>query len=96
MIKLLEKQTAFPISRAQMRLLIESSRGSSTAEILKAVEPLVSEIELNESSAQNTKLTVLIDPGKFRLIHETVSKLTKNEASIITLNLKDLRDDTAH
>ena len=93
MIKLLEKQNNFPIARAQMRLLIESPRGAS--EILKAVTPLVSEIELNESSAEGAcKLTVLIDPGNFRGIHETVAKSSKSQATIITLNLKDLKDSS--
>jgi hypothetical protein len=86
-IKLLEKQTVFPIARAQMRLLIESPRGALES-ILKAIQPLVSEIEGTESSTVSAKITVLIDPGQFRGIHEIVSKTTKNQASIITLNLR--------
>ena len=92
-IKLLEKQNTFPIARAQMRLLIECPRANHHADILKAITPLVSEIELDESSSGSScKLTVLIDPGNFRAIHECVAKITKNQATIITLNLKDLKD----
>lgn len=89
---MLEKKNSFPIARAQMRLLIESPRGSS--EILKVIGPLVSEIEIDESGPNWTKLTVLIDPGHFRGIHEIVGKVTKNQSSIITLNLKDLKDSS--
>lgn len=92
MIKLLEKQNQFPIARAQMRLLIESPR--LHAEILKTITPLVSEIEADESSGGACKMTVLIDPGNFRGIHEAVAKVTKNQATIITLNLKDLKEST--
>lgn len=93
MIKLLEKQNNFPIARAQMRLLIESPRAH--ADILKTIQPLVSEIELDESvNGGICKLTVLIDPGKFREIHESVAKCSKNQATIITLNLKDLKEST--
>ena len=90
MIKLLEKQNNFPIARAQMRLLIESPKGAS--EILKSISSFVSEIELNESAGEALKLTVLIDPGNFRGIHEAVAKSSKNQGTIITLNLKDLKD----
>ena len=72
-----------------MRLLIESPRYHP--EILKLVTPLVSEIESNDL-AKTCKMTVLIDPGKFRAIHEGVAKCSKNLATIITLNLKDLKD----
>ena len=77
-----------------MRLLIESACGH--AEILKIIKPLVSEIESDESKdgGDVCKLTVLIDPGKFREIHEVVAKGTKNQATIITLNLKDLKDSS--
>ena len=93
MIKLLEKQSTFPIARAQMRLLIECSRANLHADILKTITPLVSEIESDESASVSAcKLTVLIDPGHFRAIHESVGKVTKNQATIITLNLKDLKD----
>ncbi len=87
---MLEKQNQFPIARAQMRLLIESPRFH--AEILKTIKPFVSEIEADESSAGACKMTVLIDPGNFRGIHEATSKVTKNQATIITLNLKDLKE----
>lgn len=75
-----------------MRLLIESPR--LHPEILKTVTPLVSEIENDESAGGACKLTVLIDPGNFRAIHETVGKVTKNQATIITLNLKDLKESS--
>lgn len=92
-IKLLEKQNNFPIARAQMRLLIESPRLHS--EILRTIKPLVSEIESDESVNNGAcKMTVLIDPGNFRVIHESVGKITKNQATIITLNLKDLKDSS--
>ena len=89
----MEKQNTFPIARAQMRLLIECPRPNLHADILKIITPLVSEIESDESSSGSAcKLTVLIDPGKFRAIHESVAKVTKNQSTIITLNLKDLKD----
>lgn len=77
-----------------MRLLIECPR--LHLEILKIVTPLVSEIEIDESvqGSGACKLTVLIDPGNFRTIHESVGKVTKNQATIITLNLKDLKDSS--
>ena len=76
-----------------MRLLIECPRASFHAEILKVITPLVSEIESDESASVSAcKMTVLIDPGNFRAIHESVAKVTKNQATIITLNLKDLKD----
>ena len=75
-----------------MRLLIESPRFHS--EIIKTVTPLVSEIEAVESTGGACKLTVLIDPGNFRGVHESVGKVTKNQATIITLNLKDLKDSS--
>lgn len=89
---MLEKQNNFPISRAQMRLLIECPRVNLHSEILKTITSLVSEIESDESGTATCKLTVLIDPGNFRAIHESVAKVTKNQATIITLNLKDLKD----
>ena len=73
-----------------MRLLIESPR--LHAEIIKIITPLVSEIEADESIGGACKLTVLIDPGNFRAIHESVGKVTKNQVTIITLNLKDLKE----
>lgn len=76
-----------------MRLLIESPRGHS--EILKIVTPLISELESDESTKDGPcKLTILIDPGNFRAIHEAVAKGTKNQATVITLNLKDLKDSS--
>ncbi len=78
-----------------MRLLIESPRGH--AEIIKIITPLISEIESDESviGGGACKLTVLIDPGQFRAIHEGVAKGTKNQASVITLNLKDLKESSS-
>lgn len=76
-----------------MRLFIECPRASHHPEILKIITPLVSEIESDEFiTGSACKFTVLIDPGNFRAIHESVGKVTKNQASIITLNLKDLKD----
>lgn len=79
-----------------MRLLIECPRVNLHPDILKTITPLVSEIESDETgSSAACKLTVLIDPGNFRAIHESVAKVTKNQSTIITLNLKDLKDSSS-
>lgn len=96
-IKTLEKQEqgAFPIARAQMRLLVESP--TSCVDIKKGILPFVSEIELDESSntSTSTKLTILIDPGNFKQIHESVAKISKNKGTVMTLSLKDVKDSSS-
>jgi ribosome maturation protein SDO1 len=89
LIKQLEKQQDFPISRAQMRLSVESP--VSGAEIRELLAPmLATEPEIDASvSLPAIKMAVLIDPGRFRQVHETVARASRSKGTVLTLSLKD-------
>jgi len=88
---MLEKQKEFPIARAQMRLLIESPMAGEA--VKGAVLPLLVEEPEIETLEGKLKMTVLIDPGNFRQVHEAVARASSNRGTVITVNLKDFKHD---
>lgn len=90
MIRILEKEPGFPISRAQMRLLINTSL-SDAKQVLPAITPYIGQIE-SEDKQGELNLTVLVYPGAFREITEAVARLTKGKGTVHTLNLKVLKE----
>lgn len=88
---MLERQKEFPIARAQMRLLIESPVGAEAVKMallhLLADEP---EIEVSDG---RLKMTVLIDPGNFRQVHEAVARASSNRGTVLTVSLKDFKNE---
>ncbi len=89
-IRGLEKTPNFPISRVQMRLLVNCSLGDMS-KVLAIVNPLVSQVE-QESKEGELNMTVLIYPGVYREITEGVSKVTRGKGTVHTLNLKVLKE----
>ncbi|PJF17512.1 SBDS family rRNA metabolism protein [Paramicrosporidium saccamoebae] len=91
-IKGLEKQTKFPIARAQMRLLVEVPV-SDIKRVMEAIRPMIASVEEERNDGvADLKLTCLIDPGQFRPLTESVAKLTKGRGIVNLLSLKDLKD----
>lgn len=92
-IKLLEKDSKFPIARAQMRLLIEIPVNESK-KVLESVKPMIASID-SEMLEPDLKLTCLIDPGQYRPLMEIVAKLTKGKGAVHLLSLRDLKESPA-
>jgi ribosome maturation protein SDO1 len=90
-IKTLEKDQSFPISRAQMRLLIHTAI-SDASRVLPAITPLISAVEEESKESGELNMTVLVYPGAFREITEIVAKLTRGKGTVHTLNLKVLQE----
>lgn len=102
-IKNLERQSKFPIARAQMRLLIEVPLNEAER-VREAVLPLVAVVEREEEEEEgegekkgkmmNLKVTCLIDPGQFRPVVDIIARITCGEGSVQMLSLKDLKDSS--
>lgn len=73
-----------------MRLLINASMNDA-GRVTKEITPLISQIE-SESREGELHMTVLIDPGQFRVITDAVAKITKGKGTVHTLNLKVLKE----
>lgn len=94
MIKLLEADPAFPISRAQMRLLVACTL-HDMHRVREAIDPHIAAIEEERKDQDGDgewRLTVLVFPGAFREINEAVSRLTRGKGTVHTLNLKVLKE----
>lgn len=73
-----------------MRLLINTSLNDATKTIA-AILPHISAVE-SESKEGELNMTILIDPGVFRIITDAVAKLTRGKGTVHTLNLKVLKE----
>lgn len=95
-IRSLEKEPNFPISRAQMRLLVNASL-SDSSKIMPAIQPFISLVESESKDGGELNLTILVYPGAFREITDAVARITRGKGTVHTLNLKVLKEseDTA-
>lgn len=73
-----------------MRLLINTSL-SDAKQVLPAITAYISQIE-SEDKQGELNLTVLVYPGAYREITETVARLTRGKGTVHTLNLKVLKE----
>lgn len=84
-------QEHMDISRAQMRLQISvpSAKGKAVRERLK---DYVQQWEQEEWDP-DFQATILIDPGSFRIIDETLREATRGQASFEVLSLAVVEDN---
>lgn len=93
MIKKLEGQSKFPIARAQMRLQVRMP-GEDANKFEQQIRPLMASVESEDKDQSEINVICLIDPGQFRVMTETVAKITKGRGSVLVHSLKDLKDSS--
>lgn len=90
-IRQLSKDPAFPLARAQMRLLVNVPLAEA-GRVLGAVASLFTEVESESREGGELTTTVLVYPGAFREISEAVARLTRGKGTVHTLALKVLKE----
>jgi ribosome maturation protein SDO1 len=83
-------QAVLPIERAQMRLRIVVPRKEGKA-AKKEMDALFAVVE-DEHWGADFELTVLVDPGAYRLLDDIVQKHTRGAGSIEILDMKVLAE----
>ncbi|KAF8203739.1 SBDS protein C-terminal domain-containing protein [Pholiota molesta] len=83
-IKLLQSDSNLPIQRARMRIKVSlpvADADKLREKILESAE----KIEQDETSQTDWEITMLIDPGQFRIINELLQKECKGRGRLETL-----------
>ncbi|KAF9015395.1 SBDS protein C-terminal domain-containing protein [Cyathus striatus] len=83
-IKQLQTDSKLPIQRARMRIRVSVPVSDSTRLRERIIE-VGDKVEREESGEQDWEVTMLIDPGQFRVINELLQKECKNKGRIETL-----------
>lgn len=92
-IKQLQKNPKFPISRAQMRIKAQSDilNGKKLKALLK---PSLIYTLVNESwTEEDVEFEILIDPGKYKEIIDLIQTITKGKGTVYTVNLKEISEN---
>jgi len=83
-------KTSIAIERAQMRIRI-SIYGSQSKSIAEKVENL-GKVEEKTFTQGDLTMTVLIDPGNYRVVDDLVRSETKGKGLLEVLNLKEIKE----
>jgi ribosome maturation protein SDO1 len=98
-LKMLEKNKNFPITRAQLHIKVQvpASFGRKIRDeiILENGLPSTTKIVKESWELEDCLFDLMVDPGKFRILSEQVAEMTKGEGSVFAMTAPEFNTNKA-